>query len=103
MQVLSARDLEEALVARCAEAAEGMLATAADQREANVFRLAAMIVGPRHEAQAQALSGASEEYFRAHPDERLDTTEVLRRSWIASLPRLREALTRKIEQLPCTR
>jgi len=71
-------------------------ADAEDFREANVFRVAAMIVGQRHRAEAARLMRASNEYFARRPDEQLPPAEVVRQGLISSLPRLRELLDAKL-------
>lgn len=89
---LSARADELALVERCCAVARGVTLDARDMREANVFRVAAMIVGPGQRAEAARLRRASEEYFAAMPGELLASAEVVRQGWVSSLPRLRELL-----------
>ncbi len=88
--VMSARMLEAALLARIRAVArtEGAL----DQREANVFRLAALLVRARHPRSSADLMLASEHYFRQHPLQRLSPEDVVRKGWVTSLPRLRDLL-----------
>jgi hypothetical protein len=93
----SARDQEEYLLACCAAAAQGSKVRARDSREANVFHVAAMILGQNLYRQARNLGHASEHYFGAHPQDKLEPAEVIRRGWIISLPRLRDMLTRRLE------
>lgn len=87
---MSARMLEAALLARIRAVArtEGAL----DQREANVFRLAALLVRARHPRSSADLMLASEHYFRQHPLQRLSPEDVVRKGWVTSLPRLRDLL-----------
>jgi hypothetical protein len=92
---LSARDQEERLLTRCTAIANGK-GRILDQREANVCRIAAMILGRTLERQALNLAQASDDYFRTHPAQQLEPGEVIRRHWIIGLPRLRDRLTRKI-------
>jgi hypothetical protein len=89
---LPARTDEAALVDRCAAVAQGLAARAMDVRDANVFRVAGMVVGQRHRIEAGRLLRASDDYFSARPADRLPAAEVVRRGWVASLPRLRELL-----------
>lgn len=89
---LSARDDEAALVEHCSAVARGVAEEARDAREANVFRVAAMVAGQRHRAEAARLLRASERYFIARPADRLPPAEVVRQGWVSSLPRLRELL-----------
>lgn len=93
---MTARDNESALLARCSTAARELAQSAQDQREANVFRLAAMVVQSRFPGESKCLMRASEQYFAAHPDERLAPAEVVRRGWISSLPRLRDMLSHRL-------
>lgn len=92
----SSRELEASLVERCSNVARGLPSPARDEREANVYRLAAMVVGQRHRAEARRLLRASEDYFADHPAQRLQASEVVRRGWVTSLPRLRELLAMRL-------
>lgn len=93
---MSARDTEAALLARCSEVAREASGSAQDQREANVFQLAAILVESRFPSEAKRLMQASERYFVTHPHERLASAEIVRRKWIMNLPRLRTMLTREL-------
>lgn len=90
---MTARDVESALLARCSSVAREATQSAQDQREANVFRLAAMVVQSRFPVESRCLLQASEQYFALHPNERLAPADVVRKGWIFSLPRLRDMLT----------
>lgn len=92
---MTARDTETALLARCVLAAKGG-APARDQRDANVFRLASMVIRPDFPRESTSLMQASEQYFARHPAERLSPAEVVRNEWISSLPRLRDMLSRRL-------
>jgi hypothetical protein len=93
-RAMSARDIEARLLARCLAVASDQDGQAAqDQREANVFRLAAMVIQSRFVDESSLLMQASEGYFAAHPGERLAPAEVIRKGWVLSLPRLRDILT----------
>lgn len=93
---MSSRDAEAALLARCADVARECVRTAGDQREANVFRLAAMVVQSRFPRESQRLMRVSEQYFAAHPNERLAAAEVVSKGWVVGLPRLRDMLTQQL-------
>jgi len=93
---MTSRDVERALLNRCAAAAKGELADATDQREANVFRLASMVLRPRMPIEAARLMTASECYFRQHPTDLLASAEVVRNGWVLSVPRLRDMLTMQL-------
>ena len=73
-----------------------MLWRAQDGREANVFRLAAMLLHTRFSADSQALMRVSEQYFAEHPDMRLPAEEIIRNAWGVSLPRLRDGLNQQL-------
>jgi hypothetical protein len=93
---MTARDTESALLARCSVVARVAAESAQDQREANVFRLAAMIVRSRFPAESLCLMQASERYFASHPDERLASADVVKKGWVLSLPRLRDMLSHRL-------
>ncbi|MGO4304410.1 hypothetical protein [Cupriavidus sp. RAF12] len=94
---MGAREVEDALLKRCAAVAREANLVATDQREANVFRLAAMVVQSRFPHEATRLMVASERYFATHPAEQLASVEVIRRGWVANLPRLRDRLSRELQ------
>lgn len=93
---MTTRDTEAALLARCSAVARELGQTARNQREANVFRLAAMVVQSRFPGESKQLMAASDRYFDAHPDERLPPEDVVRKGWVASLPRLRDMLSHRL-------
>lgn len=95
---MTARDSEAALLNRCAIAAREAAPAARDQREANVFHLAAMVVQSRFPHESDRLEEASERYFTTHPDERLAPVQVVRNGWITNLPRLRDMLTQQLQR-----
>ncbi len=93
---MTARDAESALLARCSVVAREAAQSAQDQREANVFRLAAMVVRSRFPRELMCLMQASDQYFASHPDEKLAPAEVVRKGWVSSLPRLRDMLSHRL-------
>ena len=95
---MTARDAESSLLARCSVAAREVANAAQDQREANVFRLAAMVVRSRFPSESMCLMQASERYFASHPEERLPPAEVVRKGWVVSLPRLRDMLSHRLRE-----
>jgi hypothetical protein len=97
-QAMTARERESALLARCAVAARAVAPAVEDQCEANVFRLAAMVVQSRFPSESRRLMQASEHYFAAHPDEQLSAAEVVGNGWVIGLPRLRDRLSRRLEE-----
>ena len=94
---MTARDVELALLVRCSAVARDATQVAHDQREANVFQLAAMVVRSQFPAESKCLAQASERYFAAHPAEQLASAEVVRRGWVMSLPRFRDMLSRQLQ------
>lgn len=95
---MTARDTEAVLLARCAAAARQGQSTALNQCEANVFRLAALVVQSRFPSESRLLMQASDRYFAAHPNERLPAAAVVQSGWIFSLPRLREMLSHELRR-----
>jgi hypothetical protein len=100
---MSARENEERLLDRCLLASRDDFAHAADQREANVFCLAATVLRSQHPNEAHCLSQAGERYFAEHPQDRLASSLVLQNGWIISLPRLRDMLSFKLSRTQITR
>jgi hypothetical protein len=90
------RDIEAELISRCLDIAQDRASTARDQREANVFRLASMVLQSRHSVESLRLMQVSNQYFAAHPNEQLHASEVVRQGWIMNLPRLRDRLSRRL-------
>lgn len=91
-----ARAAEAALLARCVAVAGQPSGSAEDAREANVFRLASMVISSRFPRESVTLMQASNRFFAHWPDEKLDPSNVVREGWIFSLPRLRDMLTRRL-------
>ena len=90
---MTARQLESELLARCVAQTNAACEGARDQREANVFRLAAMVLQSRLPKQAELLMRASEVYFSSHSVQPLPAADVLKNGWVVSLPRLRDMLS----------
>lgn len=66
---MTAREAESALLARCSVVAREAVQFARDQREANVFRLAAMLVRSHFPSESRCLLRASERtLFRLAPE-----------------------------------
>lgn len=93
---MNTRDAESALLTRCAAVAREVAQPAQDQCEANVFRLAAMVIQSRFPRESKSLMRASEQYFAVHPNERLAPADVVRNGWVLSLPRLRNMLSHRL-------
>jgi hypothetical protein len=100
---MTARELEAALLSRCAVAERAADPMAQDQHDANVFQLAAMVVRSRFPRESASLMRASEQYFATHPNERLAAGDVLRNGWVSSLPRSRDMLSHQLDgrMKPC--
>lgn len=95
---MTARDAESVLLARCSAVARELAPSAQDQREANVFRLAAMVIQSRFPSESKRLMHASKRYFDTHPSERLAPAEVVMKGWVLSLPRLRDMLSHRLSR-----
>lgn len=93
---MTAREAEDNMLVRCTSVARGAAAAAHDQREANVFRVAAMVVQSRFPSESARLMQAGEDYFLLHPRDRLPAADVVRNGWVFSLPRLRDMLSLKL-------
>ena len=93
---MTARESENDMLIRCAAAARSQTLAAQDQRDATVFRVAAMVVQSRLPSEATRLMQVSEEYFLHHPAEWLPAVAVVRNGWVFSLPRLRDMLSLKL-------
>lgn len=87
-----AREAEAELMNRCILAAHGEIRVADNARDANVFRVAAMVLPEGLGAQSRRLAAAAQAFFDSAPAEELDSGEVVRRGWVISLPRLRQTL-----------
>lgn len=96
-----ARDIEEQMLALCVEAAKGKIegfSGAGAQREANVLRIAAMILPHRFPEETERIWKVVDSWFDQHPDDVLEAGEVVRRGWLISLPRFRDALQVALER-----
>lgn len=94
---MQSREQEFATIQRCVEAALGRLATPADQREANVFRLASMLLRPRFPSESGTLMAVCDRYFATCPLELVESAQIVRNGWVISLPRLRDSLERELQ------
>lgn len=93
---MRARERESWLLDRCAAVGRGDSQPPRDRQEAHVFQVAAGIIRSTFPQEAGRLQQASERFFASHPGEQLATSEVVRNGWVASLPRLRDMLTRRL-------
>ena len=90
----TARDIERVMLERCLQIAITPGDMPRDQAEANVCRLAGMIVDGRYPEAGKRLSDAATAYFADHPEQQVPSAEVVRRGWIINAPRLRDRLER---------
>jgi len=95
---MTTRELESELLERCVAVSRQAAPAAQDQREANVFRLAAMVIQSRFPSESMYLMQASEQYFTTRPHEQLHPAEVVRKGWLIGLPRLRDRLSRRLSE-----
>lgn len=98
--VISAREAEDNSLASCAAAAQGLTEVARDRKEANVFRIAGMVVQSRFPSEAVRLMQASEKYFQRHPYDKLPAADVVRNGRVFGLPRLRDMLSLRLAKQP---
>jgi hypothetical protein len=94
--MMNARETEAALLSRCTSVAQEAHPTARDGKEANVFRLAAMVVVSRFPLASTRLMQASNRYFAQHPDEQLPPEVVVRNGWVLGMSRFRDRLNRQL-------
>ncbi len=94
MNNLTARETEFALLARCKAIALKTEVNAKDQREANVFMIAAKVLESSFPKESKNLALANETYFAQHPNQRLSSSGIVKSGWVQSLPRLRDMLSR---------
>ena len=93
---MTAREVEAETLARCSLAAGGSVSVAVNQREANVFRLASMVIQSRFPDESRRLMRVSDSYFARCPDELLPPQDVVRNGWVFNLPRLRDMLSAQL-------
>lgn len=95
MTDMNARDLEQALIERCAQAARlGVPAQTA--LEASVYRLAAMVLGTQLADAAAQLLKTSDQYFTLESASLLSPATLLQQRTVASLPRFKSMLTERL-------
>lgn len=90
----TARQREEKMLRRCVYVACGQAGgDAVDGREANVFRVAAMVLQSSFPVESKRLKEAAERYFSVSPEELTPVVDVVRSGDVISLPRLRDSLS----------
>ncbi|WP_354683265.1 hypothetical protein [Cupriavidus necator] len=80
------------IVDRCIDVALHGVATTLNKRDANIFRLAAMILRPRFPIQSATLLAVCDKYFQLHRDDLIESAQVVRNGWITSPSRFRDSL-----------
>jgi hypothetical protein len=98
--MMTSRDAEEMLLDRCAKVGSGAGEGAQNQMEANVFRVASMVVVSNFPLASNRLLQASADYFATRPLEELAAVETVKRGWVDNLPRLRDMLSRRLPHEP---
>lgn len=95
---MNPRDREAVILDRCVLAARSVDVPihAENGREANIFRVAAMVMQSSFPAESKTLMACANRYFLAHPDELAPVVNVIHQGDVISLPRLRDSLTRKL-------
>lgn len=96
--MLNSRVSEAVLLERCALVVRGDRLAAQDEREANLLRLASMLVRPRRVEASVRLRRAADEFFAAEPAALRETGEMVRLGWVVSLPRFRELLDSRLAE-----
>lgn len=94
----NARGNEDAMLECCVLIATAALETPRTQAEANVCRVAGMILSRNLQDAGHRLTRAAAAYFEAHPTELLESTETVQRGWIIGLPRFRDRLERMLRE-----
>ena len=90
------REAEEVMLMSCLEVAQGVREMPCSAQQANVMRVAAMVIGRSFPASQKRLSAAAARYFEEHPGEEVESAEIVRRGWVSNLPRLRDRLEHKL-------
>lgn len=90
------REAEEVMLMSCLEVAQGVRAMPCSAQQANVMRVAAIVIGRSFPASQKRPSEAAARYFEAHPGDKVDSAEVVRLGWVSTLPRLRDRLEHKL-------
>jgi hypothetical protein len=93
------RNREARMLDRCAMVANDGSTTMipSDGREANVFRVASMVIQSRYPIESKRLMDSAERYYFVRPLDRAPAVDVIHRGDVISLPRLRDMLSRLLE------
>jgi hypothetical protein len=93
---MTAREIEAHWLASCLAAVRSPSTVVSGAQEANVFRVAAMVLASAWPVQAAQLRALSDAYFAQHPADKLPVVQVVHNGWVLSLPRLRDMLSRQL-------
>lgn len=93
------RSEEAKLVELCIDVALHGVVAPLNHQDANVFRLAAMILRPRFPTESERLWAICEHYFSLHPSELIESAQVVRNGWVTSPPRFRDMLEFRLNHL----
>jgi hypothetical protein len=93
---MTAREIEAHWLASCLAAVRSPSTVVSGAQEANVFRVAAMVLASAWPVQAARLRALSDAYFAQHPADKLPVVQVVHNGWVLSLPRLRDLLSRQL-------
>lgn len=96
-----ARSFEDHLLTLCVQISSGCSAVNLSVEQANVCRVAAMVVDGNFPESAVLLRTAAATYFTDHPEQKFEVSEVIRKGWIFDLPRLRHSLERRLKKAAC--
>lgn len=95
---MESRDVESILLDGCVDVARGQLGAARDGREANVFRLASLVIESSFPLESLRLMEASKAYISAHPEDEVALADIVKNGWVISLPRLRDMLSERFQK-----
>jgi len=93
---MSARQGESGLLEFCAGVARDDFSKPGDKIQANVCRVAAMLLRTDYPEASKRLDEASDAYFTLHPEDLVSSEDVLNNGWIIGLPRFKDLLSRKL-------
>lgn len=95
---MNPRDREAVMLDRCVLAARSVVVPigAENGREANIFRVAAMVMQSSFPTESKNLMACADRYFADHPDELAPVVNVIHQGDVISLPRLRDSLARRL-------
>ena len=85
------------MLARCKQLARGTDSQASNVIEANVMRVAGLVIKSRFPKESAQLLEKSHHFFQQQEGGApLHAEQVLKQGWIVSLPRLRDMLTEQL-------